>query len=138
MKRWSQMSAWLVSKKHIDALVYARGLNDMRGGRIDDIDNNELGRMLWRENMASMLARYGDAIDEKVLADYHYDPVSAGVLIGREFGPVYFIKAIHCYRYQSCEHDGWESSRSADYCKRLEQMLVHRLPGYDAAPWGID
>jgi hypothetical protein len=51
---------------------------------------------------------------------------------------VVLIKAIHCYEYQSCEHDEWEKSKAADYCTALESMLVHELPGYDAAPWGID
>jgi hypothetical protein len=130
------MSAFLVSKKHIDALVYARGLNQHRGGRIDELPDNDLGRMLWRENMASLLTKYNTPIDEAELESYHYNPVGVGARFGQD--KIGLIKAIHCYQYQACEHDGWTGSKAALYCEALEQVLVRRLPGYDEAGWGID
>jgi hypothetical protein len=131
------MSAWLVSKKHIDALVYARSLcrSDFGGtladGLLPDVSDDDLGRLLWRENMRSLAARYRDRPDAALLASYSY----------AEPGPlpvVALIKASHCYEYQSCEHPGWKTSKARRFSRELVLSLAHKLPGYDAAPWGID
>lgn len=133
------MSAWLVSKLHIDALVYARSLirHPSRGLRSETIDS-DLGRMLWRENMLSLAGlyekRHGDQVDEAALADYTYS--RHGAFLGTPV--IALIKAIDCYEYQSCEHQGWEKSDAFHYCKSLRSALIHLLPGWEEAPWGID
>lgn len=132
------MSAFLVSKKHIDALVFARQLHPHYRASGPALSDDDLGRMLWRENMASLNARYRDAIDEATLAEYRFEIVGADIYRGRRLEIVDFIKAVHCYQYQACEHDGWERSEAARYCEGLLSMLTHRLPGYDDSPWGLD
>lgn len=131
------MSAFLVSKRHIDVLVAGRYLDPHGPNPATNAD--DLGRMLWRENMASIAARYPqDAIDEVLLATYMFDPGVKALILMRRIPVVHVIKAIHCYEYQACEHDGWERSDARHYCERLMQICTHALPGYDSAPWGIE
>jgi hypothetical protein len=47
------------------------------------------------------------------------------------------LKAIDCYRYQSCEHPGWASSEAQQFCLALQALAINHLPGYDQAPWDI-
>jgi len=51
---------------------------------------------------------------------------------------IQIIKAIHCYQYQSCEHEGWESSWSYKTTNELIVSLVSQIPGYENATWGIE
>lgn len=123
------MSAFLVSKKHIDALVSARNISQY-SRPFEQKSDDELGRMLLAANYESLAARYHDTIDEKAIESYRHEP--------RTFPVVTLIKAAHCYAYQACEHEGWEMSDAKKYIDDLVSMLTHYLPGYDAAPWGID
>jgi len=49
--------------------------------------------------------------------------------------PVYALKAVCCYRYQSCEHPGWKGSEASRFCDALERVAVELLPGFSEAPW---
>ena len=126
------MSAWLVSERHINVLVKARRLGDERFDRLqEDMTDDDLGRMLWRENMLSLQARYGDKVKQKQLKAYRYtDP--------GEFTHAAIFKAIACYEYQTCEHDGWQSSEAKRYCRDLQDVVISALPGYEEAQWGIE
>jgi len=48
------------------------------------------------------------------------------------------LKAIACYAYQSSDWEDWERSRASAFCETLRFKLIGILPGYDAAPWGIE
>lgn len=164
------MSAFLVSKPHIDALVYAAlsrrrcGLSwydcdpvaleaqftssldyfavlhvHHREARHEDADR--LGRMLWQENLASVTARYPDdasgerpgpcgLTDEQIAAYTYTSPRT-------RLEPVAILKALHCYEYQSCEHDGWRGSEAYQFCQALQAAMISALPGYDEADWEI-
>lgn len=125
------MSAFLVSDLHIDILVHARHFSARGGGCYlllqSELSDNDLGKMLTIENHKSLDARYGDNVPEVVF-------VSKRI----QFEPTIpeMIKAIHCYEYQSSEHEGWEKSDARRYCRDLERQLVRKLPGYEDAPWG--
>ena len=133
------MSAFLVSEKHISILVGAwLALPSVFRPPLpvawEDNDGSGLtgvGRCLLRENMASLAAHYHDKIDEQALADYYFDSHAADRL-----SIVEKIKAVHCYRYQASEHEGWEKSDARHFCEDLESALVHELPGYRDAAWG--
>jgi hypothetical protein len=129
------MSAYLVDAACIHAIVLVaqRAKRDGMHGTWDRLSPDDMGRMLWRENMLSMGARYREPADEIALAAYCYVTPSAVLAAG----PVAHIKNLHCYRYQSCEHTAWESSEACALVDVLESYLTHRLPGYDAAPWGF-
>lgn len=126
------MSAFQVSNKHIDAMVAARQL--LKAGHFavaPNLSDDEFGRLLIRENMASLAARYRDPIDEAEIAAYTYTPCRLPMVVA-------LIKAVHCYQYQACEHEGWEKSDAAGYCREMLDGLSRQLPGYNDAPWGID
>lgn len=137
------MSAWIVSKRHIDALAY--WLDRMGIAH----DKQKMGELLWSENHKSIRARYGD-YDYKgnyvKRPKYHYmdpRPIPQRDLYD-DFDPQNLdqIQAlVHCYDYQTCEHDGWEKSRAKRLMDKLETQLV--MSGADwkregtKAPWGI-
>jgi hypothetical protein len=122
---------------------------------------DELGDMLVRENVRSVIGRYPDTlngtpmpgpIDEYWRQPYQYPdavkpmvPGMAAVVVAvhsnartvRHLTSAEAFKCVHCLRYQSCEHDEWESSEAHSFLQALSEMLAHRLPGYNAAPWGL-
>lgn len=144
------MSAWLVSRRHIDALVTATRQLPRWGDTPWSDDPDELGRMLWGECLKSVSSRYprdGDGewpgpagLTRAEIAGYTYTPPTRTA--GGETGaPAYdhatLLKAIDCYEYQSSEHDGWRKSIARKLCGALRDHLIGTLPGYSAAPWGI-
>lgn len=156
------MSAFMLDKRHIDYLIsagltlpgrgdtlrwlmpapvnpaaYERG-NWAGAAAADEFrararylrrENAEhVGAMLTAENRRSVDHRY----DEEELEDWYeflaYD---------RRIDPVQVLKAIACYRYQSCEHPEWQDSEANAFCNALEHAAINALPGYDAAEWEI-
>lgn len=144
------MSAFIVSQQHIDAICTAaitypdygvawqaadtswRKLN--KGDPLDAI-----GHMLWEENVASVSYRYDDCEDgdwpgpigltiDQVRAYRHQPPKRLPTVVEA-------LKLLNCYEYQSCEHDGWETSEASAFIKGLRRALIYALPGYDQAPW---
>lgn len=129
------MSAWIVSKGHIDCLVQAM----ITEGLATFAEADELGQMLWHENHLSIEARYGD---EPNTPDYAYTGVEAPL------DDLIVFKQARCYDYQTCEHAGWESSRARQLIDALCKAIAERngttedamydLPGWNSAPWGIE
>jgi hypothetical protein len=127
------MSARIVSKAHIDALVTAA----LELGTKDDQQANDLGKMLWAENAASIHYRYPDTAENdanypgpvgfsKAQVDaYHFERT-------RHLDPVTVMRAIACYEYQTCEHPGWPASEAHSFCVNLRDDLIGKLPGYRA------
>lgn len=155
------MSAWIVDKAHIDALL-AVAVNGPRGVSFDqwygfswaetvepvkwvrsrDAVPDKIGMMLWSENFASIHDRYPDTIEggeypgpigiahEHVLT-YTWPEGTP------RLNAVEALKATQCYQYQSCEHDGWETSEAKRFTDALKENLIGHVPGYDEAAWGI-
>ena len=117
------MSAWVCSHNHIAAIVEA----GIRSNTIQRADADAVGQDLLDTNVASVNYRYNDT-DTPAKYTHRVRAVSF----------VQLAKAVHCYAYQSCEHDGWETSQA----KGMSEAILHRasqqLPGYDAAEWGIE
>jgi len=126
------MSAWLVSREHIDALVTIFARSDGRRPALDP--ETAVGRLLWEENRRSVAYRYpGDeAMIGEFDPEYTYTP-----RLQPPRPAVANLKLVRCYEYQSCEHPGWEQSEAYRLCQRMTGYLVSELPGYDEAPWGI-
>lgn len=151
------MSAYIVDKAHIDALVtlYQNGptgvpvnpmnawtlplyLNDQiedhrasedEGLRLDDV----LGRVLWVENYNSIVYYSPDAVDE-VFADISGYTAHRG----RRLTVPEALKAVRGYRYQACEHPGWVTSFAKKVVDQLLDELTSRVDGYDDADtWEI-
>jgi len=151
------MSAWVVSKTHIDLLITA-GLDlpsrNCQGhklswymgehtGELDHVNADLIGGKLWAENYASVNERYPEAEAEGSLPgpiDFEGSDTLTYTFtrIRGVIDPVVVIKAIKCYRYQSCEHDGWEKSEAKVIVDSLMEECISLLPGYDTAPWEFD
>ena len=164
------MSAFVVDKAHIDALVTA-GLawprDELRWMTRDTTADDwtgdyaaycatirnltrqltretadEVGRMLWAENVRIVQGRYPDTVesgeypgpidfcDAEVLT-YKFEPLRGTV------DPVIALKALACYEYQSCEHAEWSASEAVRFCEALRLYLIDHLRGYSDAPWEI-
>ena len=158
------MSAWVVSKGHIDALVEL-GRYIKHGplrwptvfeqwgftNQLTDANLAAVGQMLMDCCVESVSYRYQD--NEEVntvngvprthpelpgpISQYWRTPYKFAP-VGRVLTPVEGIKLVHCYSYQSCEHPGWNTSQGRSYCQQLEASLIRNLPGYDSAPWDFD
>ena len=159
------MSAWIVSKTHIDLLVTAgvtfpavshpdwTGAGEGEKGPVpvpdlpaligDAARAHAVGRMLWTENLASVMARYPrdgngqrptaqQGFRDEHVTTYRFRPIP-GVIC-----PVVVLKNIECYEYQSSEHHGWRDSEAKQFCEALRGATISRLPGFHDAPWGFD
>ena len=130
------MSAFMCSDTHLTALAaYAvrNGLSSPIRCEGPDSDAGLLEAVfheLEGESLASLKARH--PADQGVIGGQ----LARGAMV-TEYPPITIIKACHCYRYQSCEHRGWDSSLAKDIVDRIEEHAVRHLPGYDAAPWGL-
>jgi len=151
-----KMSAWIVSKSHIDALVLlgvrlpyptASPLRWSRSYDTWDSDTtcqlntetqDQVGKMLVECCVASVSYRYEDSdlecglpgpIDTYYKRAYAWDPVTVCP------SAVEGLKLISCYEYQSCEHPEWMASEGRSFCHALRDKLIMELPGYEAADW---
>jgi hypothetical protein len=139
------MSAFIVSKGHIDYMVTTAELDDSLIDNLAEqgvVGPDEIGAMFLRENIASVSYRYpGEDLESLPGPIQITRPEEYRFKRSPSRGPVDLIvalKAIHCYVYQSCEHPGWDASLAKRACDKLEASLIRRLPGYEEAPWGID
>ena len=142
------MSAWVVSKAHINAMVdaglnvhykpmhwYPKGKDGSSSLTLETA--SEVGQMLLDECVKSVSYRYDDSevtglpgrSDAAYLIPFEYkrlfDPPT----------PVEVLKMIDCYGYQSCEHPEWEDSEAHCFCQALRKQMINKLPGYEEAPW---
>lgn len=129
------MSAWIVSKAHIDCLVQAMVVEG-----IVPLDKATVtGRELWRENHRSINYRYNE---RQRTPAYEFSGIEAPLDDWTVF------KQISCYGYQTCERPDWEKSRSYRLTEKLAAVILARLgvtresvydhPGWADGPWGID
>jgi hypothetical protein len=151
------MSAYICDRRHIHYLVAAaKAVGQPHGfrwhyqGQWRELDHgNRVGvaNLLWQENIASVKARYpGEQVDtlpgpgageEKrpdafriTRADFPANFPSAA------FEPAQIFKACDCYEYQSCEHEGWDTSEARAFINALRRSTWQSVPGYEGAEWG--
>lgn len=140
------MSAYIVSKRHIDFLVHA-AICYGRPGRlrygempVEYVTADRVGRDLWRENCISVAYRYPDCAPDDLPGpvptpdpeEYEYADPRLGFP-----KPVAVLAALDCLEYQSCEHPGWRESAAHEFCRSLRLAAIRHLPGYDDAEWEI-
>lgn len=132
------MSAFMVSKRHIDYLItagldFANGYGPLRWGKdhrreLTRETASETGAILWAENRASVNYRYDE---NKAANPYEYSRYPGRI------DPVQVLKAISCLEYQSCEHPEWEASEAKSFCEALRRRTIGFLPGFEDAAWEI-
>jgi hypothetical protein len=141
------MSAYICSHDHITALASAVvalnvDVHCMHAYRepcppVDDLMRaaRHVGELLLAENQESFDAKYAESSAETFVLSPSVAKalMFKGALSARV---VPLLKAIDCYEYQSCEHEGWETSTAKKLMGHLRAALVTRLPGYNDAAWG--
>lgn len=162
------MSAFIVAKVHIDALVTA-ALNRYPGdmgplswfsrplspgetavayevGEPWGSEAPRISKYLRREATSEEADRIGQMLMRENLLSVNHryrESRTEGIYTYEETSmcevdPMVILKAISCYEYQSCEHPGWEHSEAHDFCRALRLRMIHLLPGYEEAPWEIE
>ena len=149
------MSAWMVSKAHIDALIRVALEGPKDGDKrqwmrpyfqhqeLSYRQANDLGECLTKENLSSIHSRYPDTVTNPENTpgpneQYWLEPYNYRSSQARHLTAVEALKAIGCYEYQACEHEEWEQSAAHAFCQLLQGHIISALPGYETAPWGID
>jgi hypothetical protein len=158
------MSAYVVGRAHIDALVrvalegpsdrapqypgdgwtFDGFYNDEDGEQVRyDVDRlaaDDLGRMLWIENVRSVAARYPEDDSDSRPGPADFTDTEAetytyprGPLSPRHLTAVEALVALSGYEYQACEHPEWEGSAARAFCDALRHAVIRALPGYDTA-----
>lgn len=158
------MSAFIVGKAHIDAMVQAGlsyGEPHRHNGTLcwhikEEADGEDYERgEPWgpmavansqrrrRELTRDTANRVGAMLwnENKRSVDHRYNEANDREVYrfasSRVTNPVAILKAINCYEYQSCEHPEWETSEAQAFCAALTGAMVRSLPGYDEAEWEI-
>lgn len=101
------MSAFIVSKAHIDVLVNAAaqlGVITTRGEALST------GMMLLRENYRAVNHRYGESAAP---------PRYRATTTEAEFDPAAICKVIACYVYQIAEPPDWRETQAYAWCEKL-------------------
>ena len=100
---------------------------------------DDVGRMLWLENVASVAHRYPNDGPNDRPGPRDFCDADAEIYSYRD--PGYrpsageILQTIGCYVYQSCEHPGWRSSEARQFCDALQDAVCATL--YEG-PWGWD
>lgn len=150
------MSAWVVTRAHIDVLVRlaitgpadgepvgvrrdfpiqvqdenGRWRKVARDGVLmgeDLIEPLEIGEVLLSENRESVAHLYREPVGEHEPYEYT-DPMFAPTCAEA-------AKALACLAYQSSEHPGWGESFARRIVLRLQDAVLGVLPGAEDAPW---
>jgi hypothetical protein len=132
------MSAYQVSNDHIAALVDIGRIFNITNvyqshqrlwsGDLNnsDEDRRALALLLWKENTLSLQTKYGyepelrdtfPVFARKLSWLQFHDPISCAVA----------LRWIACYCYQACEHAGFDTSVSSNYCQALRSALTDQL-----------
>lgn len=120
------MSAWIVSKGHIDALVWALGV---REGFPDGASPDEVGTILWAENHRSVNYRYDESEPTPPYV-YTLPPV--------RWTPGQVLRLLECYDYQACESPDWKTTPAYQLTTTLREALANEgVAKSTDAPWGL-
>lgn len=152
------MSAWVVDREHIDVLIRfglsrsaaqstlswcvnpdAENWQDREYRKLDFETVDEVGRMLWLENVRSVAYRYPDTSSGDRPGPNDFTDTEAWEYVYRDPGylmtPQETLKAVGCLHYQSCECDDYEATEARRCLEAIEHAAVGML--YDG-PWGWD
>lgn len=119
------MSVFVCSENHLSTIVaWADRYGVIRPAPTQPAVVN----LLHEENVKSYNARYKE--DNPVIPVENKIPKSWP-------SPIQVIKLCQCLAYQSCEHDGWGTSRAKVYLDQVIQKAISKIPGYDEARWDV-
>ncbi|MBO3736651.1 hypothetical protein [Actinoplanes flavus] len=132
------MDTWIVGRDHLDLLLTAA--IDWNVITADQAD--ETGRMLWKENLASVAHRYPNdrngyrpgahGFRDRDVDTYAYLPYPGRV------DPKIVQTAAASLRRQSYWHPVWHGSAAEHWVNHLHQLATDRIPAYLAEHGPID
>ncbi|GAA4259848.1 hypothetical protein [Dactylosporangium darangshiense] len=132
------MSAWIVSRDHLDLLITAA----VAWSLTTTGDADDIGRTLWRENLASVAYRYPADRDgtrpaphgfrDRDVDTYRFRPYPGRI------DPEVVTAAAASLEYQSCEHPGWPDSTACRWVHELHAAATVRIPAYLAQYGPVD
>lgn len=142
----NNMSAFVVTKKHIAALV--RFYQVRQRGHFDGNDALTWMNRLMRKNIESVRYLYGGSIRKlpgyiPELAEIDKLSEDEGIFTildlfnAPRIQPVQALKAILCLDYQSCELPDWYQSEECQFLQRVLRVAIGALAGYEDADWEI-
>ena len=123
------MSAFICNDYHI-SLLAAYAVNK-RLSCVNGLDADDVGKILYAENLASVNYRYNDTPDAQNVFKFDDRAKQANP------SAVVVLKAANCLSYQSCEHDGWQASQAHKIVEAIISSAIYSLPGYQDAQWEI-
>ena len=138
------MSANILNKRHIDALVTAalayapsRQISWFFNGEVKKITRqtaSEVGQILIDENYRSINYRY----QENRKADrYTFEPFEATRDNPICLDAAQVFSALDCYEYQSSETPDFYESEAYEICRAIRKAEGTKLKGYEEAAWEI-
>lgn len=156
------MSAYIVNEETIKALavfaaswdrsrslnvnpLYLRKANLIAadsGRLLDPCAQDELATfyalILYNENIRSVQYRYPNSSSNELPGPIERpDEIKIGWLdFQKPETPVVLLKLCDCLEYQSCETRDWHETAAFELLERIRRAAIHKLPGYDEAPWG--
>lgn len=144
------MSAFIVSHDHIDALVTFAVRQKLRyrepaGGYTPIIlmHATEIGAILLRENVRSVLSRYPNDTEEtapgregELVANYVYAEFDGLERLPQHKLVGLILSGCSCFDYQSCETNDYENSTAYQIIDAIRTEAIRMVPKYDA-PWEI-
>ncbi len=127
------MSAYVVDKKHIDALCKFAKKHKLQFRWQDDFAGtersiNRIGQILVDENYRSVNYRYSQ---NEQPYQYNFDPN-----VKTRLTPIQIYKACDCYDYQACEMDDYRKTFAAFIIETIRNQAI-RSAGYVKAKWQI-
>lgn len=123
------MSAFIVEQETIGFIVQA----GISYGIIEREDALRTANMLWRENQKSIKSCYPNKKDFCKIGRFK----SIGHLgTFKEFAPSQVRETINYFKYQSCEHNGWESSKSYCLIRIIRDKAMDRGGYKQGVVWG--
>jgi hypothetical protein len=128
------MSAYVVSDDTINFIVSRASELDTHyvyAGQNYPIRGCEqhVAAILYTANVESVNERYAQA------------DVSIGFRFRRYTKPqtiAALLKCIQCFEYQACETNGFEHTIAAKIIDGIRRAAIRAVPGYEAAPWGLN
>jgi hypothetical protein len=106
----------------------------------DDSCLLELAATLYRENVRSFNERYPTRAHSEADIVAGISDITRAHIHAWELAPLsvgQMFRALHCFRWQSCEHDAWPTSDGLQLVERMESAAARLLPDYHTCPWGI-
>ena len=127
------MSAFIVSNKHIEALVTSGGPRPLQyhfNGEWHPISYNEqkAGQILLNENIRSVETRYNST---EIPTTFILTELT------NNYTAIEIVKLCDSLDYQSCETDDWLTTEAYAILQAIRENAIRALPGYVEAPWVI-